>query len=94
MLRGHTRHPRYEPATTGSGRCTTCHMVGTAGNAARGDVTAHTFRTVPPHESARMAAAGQAPIPNSCDGCHGGDADLCVARYESRFGVPMERPGR
>lgn len=65
-------HP-VDPEGTGSGRCTTCHMV-PLDRAGQGDgVHDHTFMTLPPAVSNEQIAAGLQPQPNSCagiTGCH------------------------
>jgi hypothetical protein len=63
-------------------------MPRTAKSAVDRDISAHTFKVVVPHESREMQRASQAPIPNSCDGCHRNDADLGVVRYEVKYGAP------
>jgi predicted CXXCH cytochrome family protein len=67
-------HTSYAPGTTGAGRCITCHMPFTAKTAVNYDVRSHTFRILRPHNSRRMAVAGQSDtMPNSCQqACHNG----------------------
>jgi predicted CXXCH cytochrome family protein len=86
--REHSKHSYYQPGVDGAGRCIGCHMPRTAKSAVDRDISAHTFKVVVPHESREMQRASQAPIPNSCDGCHRNDADLGVVRYEVKYGAP------
>jgi predicted CXXCH cytochrome family protein len=84
--RRHGKHVIYSPGGSGSSRCTGCHMVRTAKSAVDRDISSHTFAVVVPQESRDMKAAGAAPIPNTCDGCHRNDSDLGVFRFEFYFG--------
>lgn len=84
----HTRHFRYSPGDDGQARCIGCHMPRTAQSVTPRDISSHTFRRVPPHESLAMRNAGQTPVPNSCDQCHRNDNDLGARRYELIFGPP------
>lgn len=65
----------YNPAGTGLGRCTSCHMVATATSASAdedaaghllGDIHGHTFKTVIPVVSKLTNPA----VANSCSVCH------------------------
>lgn len=69
-VRKHTRHS-YAPETTGTSRCSSCHMVKTASSAEAGDIHSHDFKIIKPRES--LEAFRKDPksvIPNSCNGCH------------------------
>jgi predicted CXXCH cytochrome family protein len=69
-VRNHTQHP-YAPETTGTSRCSACHMVKTASSAEAGDIHAHDFKIIKP--SLSLADFRKDPLtaaPNSCNGCH------------------------
>jgi len=77
----------YEPAGTGVGRCSKCHMPETASSAIRtafgtglkeGDIHNHTFNTIWPSANLRLpfvAGSDPAEMANSCyaAGCHSND---------------------
>lgn len=77
----HTRHTpafgiygaQYDPAGTGVGRCSKCHMPKVAKTAIEWDMHGHTFDIITPLVSKQMFDANptQKIIPNACEGCHG-----------------------
>ncbi len=88
----HTKH-NYAPETTGTSRCSSCHMVKTASSAEAGDIHSHDFKIVKPIESLAMFKTDpKNVIPNSCNGCHKEWAKdepgytAGAAAYESLFG--------
>lgn len=92
VIRNHTKH-NYAPETTGSGRCTTCHMVKTAGSAEAGDIHSHDFKIIKPSTSLAMFNKDpKIALPNSCTGCHKDWAkskegyETGVRAYEALFG--------
>jgi predicted CXXCH cytochrome family protein len=91
-VRSHTKH-NYAPETTGTSRCSSCHMVKTASSAEAGDIHAHDFKIIKPHLSLEMFKKDpKNVVPNSCNGCHKDWAkdeagyDRGVKAYESLFG--------
>ena len=69
-VRKHTRHP-YAPETTGTSRCSSCHMVKTASSAEAGDIHAHDFKIIKPARSLEeFKKDPKTAAPNSCNGCH------------------------
>jgi predicted CXXCH cytochrome family protein len=91
-IRNHTKH-NYAPETTGSSRCSTCHMAKTASSAEAGDIHSHDFKIIKP--SVSLAMFNKDPkmvLPNSCTGCHKDWAkskegfETGVMAYESLFG--------
>ena len=66
----HSKHP-YAPETTGTSRCTSCHMVKTASSAEAGDIHSHDFMIIKPATSlAEYKKDSKTVSPNSCNGCH------------------------
>jgi len=91
-IRIHSKH-NYAPETTGTGRCSFCHMVKTAGSAEAGDIHAHDFKIIKPQLSLETFKKDpKNVVPNSCSGCHkdwGKDEagyQAGVKAYESLFG--------
>ena len=91
-IRSHTKH-NYAPETTGSSRCSLCHMVKTASSAEAGDIHSHDFKIIKPQLSLEMFKKDPKNVaPNSCNGCHtewGKDEagyKAGVKAYESLFG--------
>jgi predicted CXXCH cytochrome family protein len=69
-IRKHTKH-NYAPETTGTSRCTLCHMVKTASSAEAGDIHSHVFKIIKPQLSLEMFTKDpKKVIQNSCNGCH------------------------
>ncbi|PKN35398.1 MAG: hypothetical protein CVU61_03760 [Deltaproteobacteria bacterium HGW-Deltaproteobacteria-19] len=69
-VRGHTKHS-YAPETTGTSRCSSCHMVKTASSAEAGDIHSHDFKIIKPRESLEAFLKDPKNVaPNSCNGCH------------------------
>jgi predicted CXXCH cytochrome family protein len=69
-VRKHTRHT-YAPETTGTSRCSSCHMVKTASSAEVGDIHSHDFKIIKPALSLEnFRKDPKAVAPNSCNGCH------------------------
>jgi len=67
----HTKH-NYSPETTGTSRCSSCHMVKTASSAEAGDVHSHDFKIIKPSASLEQFKKDPAAALtfNSCNGCH------------------------
>ncbi|OGP79105.1 MAG: hypothetical protein A2V86_13585 [Deltaproteobacteria bacterium RBG_16_49_23] len=91
-IREHTKH-NYAPETKGTSRCSSCHMVKTAGSAEAGDIHSHDFKIIKPHLSLEMFRKDPKNIlPNSCNGCHkdraGDEAGFLkgAQAYEAKFG--------
>jgi predicted CXXCH cytochrome family protein len=69
-IRAHSKH-NYAPETTGTSRCSACHMVKTSASAEAGDIHAHDFRIIHPQVSLDLFKKDpKGVIPNSCNGCH------------------------
>lgn len=69
-VRKHTRHT-YAPETTGTSRCSNCHMVKTASSAEAGDIHSHDFKIIKPAISLENFRKDPKTVaPNSCNGCH------------------------
>ena len=69
-VRKHTRHP-YAPETTGTSRCSSCHMVKTASSAEASDIHSHDFKIIKPALSLENFKKDPKTVaPNSCNGCH------------------------
>ena len=69
-IRSHTKH-NYAPETTGTSRCSLCHMVKTASSAEAGDIHSHDFKIIKPQLSLEMFKKDPKNVaPNSCNGCH------------------------
>jgi predicted CXXCH cytochrome family protein len=91
-IRMHTKH-NYAPETTGTSRCSLCHMVKTASSAEAGDIHSHEFKIIKPSLSLEMFTKDPGNVlPNSCNGCHKDWAKSeagyrsGVTAYESLFG--------
>jgi predicted CXXCH cytochrome family protein len=91
-IRNHTKH-NYAPETTGSSKCSTCHMARTASSAEAGDIHSHDFKIIKPSVSFDMFNKDpKMALPNSCTGCHkdwgkGKEGyETGVMAYESLYG--------
>jgi predicted CXXCH cytochrome family protein len=91
-IRAHTKH-NYAPETTGTSRCSGCHLVATALSAEARDIHAHDFGIIRPAVSLDMFNKDpKNVIGNSCNGCHldwGLDKagyEKGVAAYRATFG--------
>ena len=87
----HTKHLSGSSDVGGS-LCTGCHMPKTAKSAVDNDVASHVFDIIKPYTSKAMAEANTTAgktnsagtvITNSCYGCHPGDADYGVERWNT-----------
>ena len=92
-IRIHTKH-NHAPETTGTSRCSSCHVVKTAASAESGDIHSHDFRIIKPRLSLEMFEKDpKNVVPNSCNGCHTewrtneAGYQAGVKAYESLFGM-------